>query len=105
ASEVAEFGVMAVGVAPGYVAADEAGLGGVVWVIGAIQAEVADAAKLRLDAVQPGGVVGCVGKLDVVCGGPLADGVAFVDSEVVEYEAEPHLGRVQRPDNAAEGEE
>src|SRR5207244_10993548 len=68
--EVAEFWVVAVGVAPGDVVGDEPRLGLVVGVVGAGEAEVADALELRLDAVEPGGVVGCVGELGVVGGGP-----------------------------------
>ena len=58
--------VSGVTVAPGDVAPDEARLGGVIGVVGAGQGEVAQGAELRLDEVQPRGVVGRVGKLDVV---------------------------------------
>ena len=42
------------------------GPGGVVGVVGAVEAEVAQRVELGLDPVQPGGVVGRVGELDVV---------------------------------------
>jgi hypothetical protein len=70
---LAQLRIVGVGVAPGDVAADEPGLGGVVGVVGAIQAEVAQRLELGLDPVQPGGVVGGVGELDVVEPGPLRD--------------------------------
>ena len=44
-------------VAPVDVSADEAGLGGVVGVVGAGEREVPQRSELRLDPVQPGGVV------------------------------------------------
>ena len=53
-------------VAPVDVSADEAGLGGVVGVVGAGEREVSEGSELGLDAVQPGGVVRGVGQLDVV---------------------------------------
>ena len=98
-------GVVGVAVAPGDVAADQPGLGGVVGVVGAVEGEVAQGLELRLDAVQPGGVEGRVGELDVVVGGPVADLLALVRAEVVEHEVQPDLGRVERADVAAEGEE
>jgi len=81
-----------------------------VWVswlglVGAGEAEVAEPFELRLDPVEPGGVVGRVGELDVVVGGPLAHLVAFVRGEVVEHEGEPGLGRVAGSDACAEVEE
>ena len=90
--EVAELRVVAVGVAPVDVVADEPGLGVVVGVVGAVEAEVAEPFELRLDPVEPGGVVGRVGELDVVGVGPTADVVAFVGGEVVEDERDPRLG-------------
>ena len=62
--EVSEFGVVAVIVAPVDVAGDQPGLGLVVGVVGAGEAEVAQPFELGLDPVQPGGVVGRVGELD-----------------------------------------
>src|ERR1700722_8708044 len=64
-------GVVGVAVAPVDVSADEAGLGGVVGVVGAGEGEISQRAELRLDAVQPGRVVRGVGKLDVVQRGPV----------------------------------
>src|SRR5437899_78706 len=55
-------------IAPLDVVADQAGLGLLVWVVGAGEAEVAKPVELRLDPVGPGGVVGRVGELDVVVG-------------------------------------
>src|SRR5215210_450243 len=92
-------------IAPLDVVGDQSGLGVVVGVVGAGEAEVAEAFELRLDPVQPGGVVGCVGELDVVVGGPGAHLVAFVDGEVVEHEREPEVGGVAAADLVAEGEE
>lgn len=102
---MAELGVVAVGVAPVDVAGDQLGLGGMVGVVGAVEAEVAEPLELRLDPVEPGGVVGRVGEFDVVAGGPSAHLVAFVDGEVVEHEGESRLGRVAGADLRAEGEE
>ena len=53
------------GVAPFDVVGDEAGLGLVVGVIGAVEAEVAEASELGLDPVEPGTVEGRVGELGV----------------------------------------
>jgi hypothetical protein len=77
----------------------------VVGVVGAGQREVAQGAELRLDAVQPGRVKRRVGQLDVVLGRPLADRLAEVRAEVVQYEVQADLGRIQGADVAAEGEE
>src|SRR5215217_7676162 len=92
-------------IAPLDVVGDQSGLCVVVGVVGAGEAEVAEAFELRLDPVEPGGVVGCVGELDVVVGGPGAHLVAFVDGEVVEHEREPDVGAVAAADLVAEGEE
>jgi hypothetical protein len=54
---VAEFGVVAVIVAPGDVVGDQPGLGVVVGVVGAGEAEVAEAFELGLDPVEPRAVV------------------------------------------------
>ena len=75
--QVTELGVVPVLVAPVDVVGDQPALGLVVGVVGAVQAEVAESLELRLDPVQPGGVVGRVGELDVVVGSPLADVVAL----------------------------
>jgi hypothetical protein len=103
--EVSGFGVVALGVAPVDVGVDQACLGGVVGVVGAGEAEGAEAFELRFDPVEPGGVVGCVGEFDVVVGRPGAQLVAFVWGEVVEHEGEPCLGRVAGADTRAEVEE
>lgn len=76
--ECAEARVVGVAVAPGDVAADQPGLGGMVGVVGAGEGEVAQGTELGLDAVQPRGVMGRVGELDVVLLCPLAYRVAFV---------------------------
>ena len=57
---MSQFGVVAVVVTPVDVAGDQPGLGVVVGVVGAGEAEVAEAFELGLDPVEPGGVVGCV---------------------------------------------
>src|SRR5215212_10515328 len=92
-------------VAPGDVAADQSGLGRVVGVVGAGDAEVAERLELWLDPVQPGGVEGRVGELDVVGVRPGAHLLAQVRAEVVEHEVEPRGGRIERAEVAAEGEE
>ena len=69
------------GVAPVDVVEDQSCLGVVVGVVGAGEAEVAEAFELGLDPVEPGGVVECVGELDVVVCRPAADLVAFVWGE------------------------
>jgi hypothetical protein len=97
--------VAGVSVAPGDVAADEAGLGGVVGVVGAGEHEVPQRPEPRFDAVQPGAVERRVGQLDVVVGGPVAHLLAEVRAEVVQHEMQPHLGRVQGSDVATEREE
>ena len=58
-----------------------AGLLGVAGVVGAVQGEVPQRGELRLDAVEPGGIGGHIGQLDVVGLGPLADtrGSSLVD--------------------------
>ena len=76
--QVSEFWIVAVFVAPIDVVADQLVLGGVVGVVGAVQAEVAHSFELRLDPVQPGRVVRRVRELDVVAERPAADGVALV---------------------------
>jgi hypothetical protein len=70
------------------VAADQAGLGGVVGVVGAVQAEVAQGLELRLDAVEPGGVVRRVGQLDGVL---LTEAPRF-DADVVAFGARGNSG-------------
>ena len=101
--------VVGVAIAPGDVAADETRLRGVVGMVGAGQGEVAQGAELRLDEVQPGGVVGGVDELDVVGGGPVSDPAVAsagpMRAEVVEHEGQAHLRRMERADVAAEGEE
>ena len=96
-------------VPPGDVAADHAGLLAVAGVVGAVEGEVAQRGELGLDPVEPGAVERHVGELDVVRRRPVADpGVGLggqVRAEVVEHDRDPHLGRVQRAQVAAEREE
>jgi hypothetical protein len=49
--DAAQVTVVGVAVSPGDVAADHAGLGSVVGVVGAVEGEVAQPGELRLDAV------------------------------------------------------
>ena len=71
--DFAEATIAGVAVSPGDVAADHAGLLGVAGVVGAIHGEVAQRGELGFDAVQPGGIGGHIGQLDVVGRSPLAD--------------------------------
>lgn len=98
-------GVVGVAVAPVDVSADEAGLGGVVGVVGAGEREVPQRSEVRLDPVQPGGVVRGVSELDVVGGSPFAHLFAVVGAEVVKDEVQPGAGREERSDVAAELQE
>jgi hypothetical protein len=98
-------GLLVLRFVPVDVSADEACLGGVVGVVGAGEREVPQCSELRLDAVQPGGVVRGVGQLDVARGGPVAHLFAVVGAEVVEDEVQPGAGWVERADVAAELQE
>src|SRR3954469_20238979 len=106
---LAEPGVGGVPVPPGDVAADHAGLLAVGRVIGAVEGEVAQGGELRLDAVEPGAVERGVGELDVGRRRPAADPVIAaggqVRAEVVADDRQAHLGRVERAQVAAEGQE
>src|SRR5712691_4270095 len=97
--------VVAVLVAPVDVVEDEPGLGLVVGMVSAGEAEVAQALELWLDPVEPGGVVGRVGELDIVVDRPLAHLFALVDGEVVEHEGEPQRAGIASADRPAGGEE
>lgn len=87
------------------VSADQPGLGGVGGVVCAGEREVPQRSELRLDPVQPGGVVRGVGQLDGVLGGPPAHPICRGGAEVVKDEVQPDLGWVQRPDVTAELQE
>jgi hypothetical protein len=74
----------------------------------AVEGEVAHRGGLRLGPVEPGAVERCVRELDIIRRGPVPDpAVGFgqlVRTEVVQHEADPDLGRVQRAQAAAEGQ-
>jgi hypothetical protein len=91
------------------VAADHAGLCAMTVVIGAVEGEVAQRGELGLDPVEPGAVEQHVGEFDVVRRRPVTDAPVGpgrpVWAEVVAHDRDPHPGRVQRAQVAAEGQE
>ena len=105
----AEAAVTGIAVPPGDVAADHAGLLGMAGVIGAVQGKVAQRGELGLDPVQPGGIGGYIGQLDVVGRRPLADPRVVtgrqVRAVVVQHQPQPHPGRIQRAHTAQEHQE
>src|SRR4051812_40466650 len=96
-------------VPPGDVAADHPGLFAVGLVVGAVEGEVAQCGELRLDPIEPGAVERRGGDLDVVRGCPAAyPGIGAsrqVRTEVVADDGDPHRGRAERAQVAAEGQE
>jgi hypothetical protein len=71
--DFAEATIVGITVPPGDIAADHAGLLGMAGVVGTVQGEVPQRGELRLDAVEPRGIGGHIGQLDVVGLCPLAD--------------------------------